>query len=112
MTEETEWEDWTEETMPENLRNDIGVRALFLTFFLSGSGWFLPRPQGDNGEIPGYLWLYSAAFHVISIAIWIEILVTSIQKKESKRTIETHLIILGVSFLSSFAFFLYFHGES
>lgn len=27
MTDETEWEDWTEETMAENLESEIGARA-------------------------------------------------------------------------------------
>ena len=84
-----------------------------MTTFLSACGWILPdTPYDENVKIPGSIWLFSAVFHAISLEIWIEILVTSIQNKESKRTIETHMIMLGVSFLSSFAFFLYFHGES
>lgn len=113
MTEETEWEYFTEETMAENLERDIGARAFVLTTFLSACGWILPdTPYDENVKIPGSIWLFSAAFHAISLAIWIEILVSSIQNKESRRTIETNLIMLGISLLSSFAFFIYFHVES
>ena len=107
MTEETLGENMTEETVEENLTEDAmaeyletdfrlseekETKSFSLTFFFFCCGWFPPGLFRER--IPGYIWFFYAAFQVIGIGIWIDIVISSIRYCNSRRMIESNLITL------------------
>ena len=112
LTEENVGERMTEETMEENLKGDsIQYAIVFLTFFLLCFGWVLPalfRKENDNVEIPDYIWLSSAAFHVFGVAIWINIAILTFPYKDFRAEAYTSLAFVGLCLTSFISLVIWF----
>ena len=113
-TEETVGKRMTEERV-DKFQEIITCIIIFLTIFLLCSGWFLPTAfqiKNVNVRIPDYIWLSSAAFHVIITTIWTSLTIVVFQNKDSSREWKAvafgFLSILGLcltSFVSLFTWF-------
>ena len=69
-TEETMGERMTEETGAKNPTIDIGITVQLLIYSLLCFGWvLLVTFEERNVNVRGYIWLCSAAFHVIALLI-------------------------------------------
>jgi hypothetical protein len=100
VTEETDVERMAKGERTKTL-DILSCILLFLTIFPLGSGFLLPyifQTKNDNVRIPDYIWLSSAAFHVISTAIWTGFTISAFQDKDSTRE-STGAVWLGLIFL-------------
>ena len=91
MTEETDVERMAKGERTKTL-DILSCILLFLTIFPLGSGFLLPyifQTKNDNVRIPDYIWLSSAAFHVISTALWTGFTIVDFQDKDSTRESKT-----------------------
>lgn len=104
----------TEETGAETLQKVSTIdqyAVLFLTFFLLSFGWVFPvafPKENVNVRIPGYIWLSSAAFHVIGAAIWINVVIFAFQYKELRSLAYKSLVYLGLCLISFISLFIWF----
>ena len=111
LTEETVGEKLTEETVAKNPPIDIGITVQLLTYFLLTFGWVLLvefRKENVNVRIPDYIWLCSAAFHVICIAIWINFAIVTFRCKESRFLAFGSIVYLGLCLISFSLLFICF----
>ena len=111
LTEETVGENSTEETVAKNPQINLGITVLLITCVLLACGWALPgefRKENVNVKIPGYLWLCSAAFHVICIAIWINLGIVAFRCKESRVFAFGSSMYLGLCLISFLLLFIWF----
>ena len=100
-----------EETLAKNPPIDIGITVQLMTFFLLTFGWVLPvefRKENVNVRIPSYIWLSSAAFHVICIVIFINIAIVAFRCKEARTLALGSLFYLGLCLTSFISLFIWF----
>ena len=114
MTEETLGERMTEKRVVKGL-NILTCIMIFLAIFPLFSGWFLPvtfQTKNVNVKIPDYIWLSSAAFHVIITTIWTSITIAAFRDKDSTKESKTAafvgLLFVGLCLTSSVFLFIWF----
>ena len=100
-----------EETVAKNPPIDLGITVQLMTIFLLTFGWVLPvefRKENVNVRIPSYIWLSSAAFHVICIVVFINIAIVAFQHKEARTLAYKSLAFVGLCLTSFISLVIWF----
>lgn len=100
-----------EETVAKNPPIDLGITVQLMTIFLLTFGWVLPvefRKENVNVRIPDYIWLCSAAFHVIALLISTYVTIFAFRHKELKFMVFGSLVYLGMCLTSFISLIIWF----
>lgn len=98
----------TEESMAENLRNGRLEleKVFFLTLLMFFFDWLV---LVADIKIGGFIWFFSAAFHVYGTKIWLDIVIASIRCKKLLKGIEKYLFIVDTCFVSCLAIYTFYY---
>ena len=108
-TEETMGERMTEETGAKNPTIDIGITVQLLIYSLLCFGWvLLVTFEERNVNVRGYIWLCSAAFHVIALLISTYGTIFAFRHKELKFMVFGSLVYLGMCLTSFISLIIWF----
>ena len=99
----------TEETGAKNPTIDIGITVQLLIYSLLCFGWvLLVTFEERNVNVRGYIWLCSAAFHVIALLISTYGTIFAFRHKELKFMVFGSLVYLGMCLISFISLFIWF----
>ena len=99
----------TEETGAKNPTIDIGITVQLLIYSLLCFGWvLLVTFEERNVNVRGYIWLCSAAFHVIALLISTYGTIFAFRHKELKFMVFGSLVYLGMCLTSFISLIIWF----